>query len=307
MPVDVRSEKVTKLVAEDVEPVELGSGIYVGEGEIWNPEGQFLLFADVMNAKRQRWDEAAGLRVAAEHTNTSIGMTLDGEGRLVVCETGSHCVTRMDPDGSGAGREVLASHYEGKQLNSPNDIVVSSDGSIYFTDPPFGRGGIMPGLDSEAELDFAGVFRIKPDGELQLVADDFEKCNGLAFSADESILYVNDSPRGHVRAFDVAADGTLVNDRVFAEGIHADDSRGHPDGMKVDEQDNVWVTGPYGIWILSPSGEHLGILQSPDGGGVPNFNFGGPDWTSVFIGTLHSIWRVEAKVAGHREAYMRGY
>jgi gluconolactonase len=305
---EIRSENVRELVAPDVEVEELGSGFSFLEGPVWNPEGEFLLFSDIAASTRRRWDAARGVTDVATSTNNANGMTFDAEGRLLVCEHATSVVARMDPDGTGAGREVVASHYGDKELNSPNDIVVRSDGSIYFTDPPGGRS--IPGLGVErpCELDFNGVFRVRPDSSVELVADDFQVPNGLCFSPDESRLYVNDTVRCHVRCFEVRPDGSVGADRVLAEGIgrfdpvHALKEGGIPDGMKCDELGNVWVTGPGGIWILAPGGEHLGIVRTPKN--LTNLHWGGPEWTWMFGTAQTSLYRFETKVPGRREPFM---
>jgi gluconolactonase len=210
----------------------------------------------------------------------------------------------MDPDGTGSGREVLASHYGGKELNSPNDIVVHSSGAIYFSDPTYGR---MPGfgVEREQDLDFQGVYCIPPGGgELTLLVDDFVQPNGLCFSPDESLLYINDTDRAHIRVFDVGGDGTISNGRVFADGIGTGDlATGElVDGMKCDERGNVWVTGPKGVWVFSPSGEHLGVIEIPEN--VGNIHWGGPDWSWLFVPACTSVYRVKTKVSGRREPFM---
>jgi gluconolactonase len=211
----------------------------------------------------------------------------------------------MDPDGSGSGREVLASHYDGKELNSPNDVAVKSDGAIYFTDPTYGR---MPGfgLEREQDLDFQGVYRIAPGGgDPQVVAGDFAQPNGLCFSVDESQLYINDTDRAHIRVFDVAADGSLENGRVFADGIGTASLEVGDlvDGMKLDERGNVWVTGPGGVCVFDPQGEHIGTVEVPEP--VGNLNWGGPAWSWLFIPATSSVYRLQCKVAGNRLPYMR--
>src|SRR3954462_10033179 len=205
-----------ELVDEDAEVERLGTGFTFTEGPIWNPAGGFLLFSDMPGDTRRRWDASSGVTEVAKPSNKGNGMTLDNEGRLVVCEHVTSWVVRMDPDGAGGGREVLASHYEGKELNSPNDVVVKSDGAIYFTDPTYGR---MPGfgIEREQELPFQGVYRIAPGGgDPELLVDDFGQPNGLCFSTDESRLYINDTEKTNIRVFDVNADGSLSNDRELA-------------------------------------------------------------------------------------------
>src|SRR4051812_21473667 len=231
-----------ELVDEDAEVERLGTGFTFTEGPIWNPAGGFLLFSDMPGDTRRRWEEGSGVREVAKPSNKGNGMTLDNEGRLVVCEHVTSSVVGMDPDGAGGGREVLASHYEGRELNSPNDVVVKGDGAIYFTDPTYGR---MPGFGIERaqDLSFQGVYRIPPGGgDPQLLDDDFGQPNGLCFTADERVLYVNDTERTNIRAFDVRDDGTLGPGRVVADGIGSGDLAVGDlvDGMKLDERGNLW-------------------------------------------------------------------
>jgi gluconolactonase len=228
-------------------------------------------------------------------------MTLDNDGNLLVCEHVTSSVVRERPDGT---RETLATHYQGKELNSPNDVIVASDGSIIFTDPTYGR---MPGfgLEREQELDFQGVYRIEPGGgEPELLVDDFAQPNGLCFSPDESLLYINDTDRAHIRVFDVGPNHRLSNGRVFAANIGDGDlaKGGLVDGMKADERGNIYVTGPEGIWVFSPEGEHLGVIKVPESTG--NLNWGESDWKSLFIPSSTSVYRVRMKVAGNRLGYM---
>jgi gluconolactonase len=253
---------------------------------------------------RRRWDEQNGVTEIAKPSNKGNGMTLDAQGRLIVCEHSTSSVVRMNPDGTGADREVLATHYKGKELNSPNDVIVHSSGAICFSDPTYGR---MPGFGVERpqDLDFQGVYRIPPDGgDPQLLVDDFGQPNGLCFSPDESLLYINDTDRAHIRVFDVAGDGSIENGRVFAEGIGTGDlaAGGLVDGMKCDEHGNVWVTGPDGVWVFSPSGTHLGVVEIPES--VGNIHWGGPDWSWLFVPASTSVYRVKTKVRGRHEPFM---
>ena len=226
---------------------------------------------------RRRWDEASGVEEVISPSNKGNGMTLDAAGRLIVCEHTTSSLVRMDPDGKNTNREVLASHYEGKELNSPNDVVVKSDGSTWFSDPWYGR---MPGfgVERERELGLQGVFRIPPGGgdpELVVEQDEYEQPNGLCFSPDESLLYINDTPKAWIKVFDVGSDGSLSNGRMFFEGIGSGViAEGIPDGMKSDEQGNIWVTGPGGVWVISSDGEHLGTVGLPEN--VGNLDLGRP-------------------------------
>ena len=304
--VRVNAPAFRDLIDEGAELEQLGSGCTFTEGPIWNPDGNFLLFSDMPGDTRRRWAEGEGFTVVASPSNKGNGMTFDLDGRLVVCEHATSSLVRMDPDGTGDGREVLASHYDGKELNSPNDVVVKSDGAIYFSDPTYGR---MPGfgVEREPEQPVQGVYRLPPGGgELERVADDFAQPNGLCFSTDESLLYVNDTDRAHIRVFDVAADGSLSNSRVLAENIGTASLEVGDlvDGMKLDERGNVWVTGPGGVCVFNPDGEHIGTVEVPEP--VGNLNWGpAPDWNELFICATSSVYRIRCKVSGNRLPYMR--
>jgi gluconolactonase len=304
MTLQVNTPSLLELVQEDAELERLGTGFTFTEGPIWNPAG-YLLFSDMPGDVRRRWDERDGVREVANPSNKGNGMTLDADGRLLVCEHATSSVVRIDPDGLGGGREVLATHYQGRELNSPNDVIVSDDGAIYFTDPTFGR---MPGfgIEREQELDFQGVYRIPPGGgEPELLIDDFAEPNGLCFSPDESVLYINDTKRAHIRAFDVSPGGTIDNGRVLADGVGSGDlDRGDlADGMKIDERGDVWVTGTGGVMVFAPDGQHLGTVEVPEN--VGNINWGGPGWNWLFIPATTSLYRLKCKVSGNRLSYMR--
>ena len=221
MSVDVRSDKLASLVDENVEVRQLGTGFTFTEGPIWNPTEQFLLFSDMPGDTRRRWDEANGVEQVLSPSNKGNGMTLDADGRLIVCEHATSSLVRMDPDGKNTNREVLASHYEGQELNSPNDVCVKSDGSIWFSDPWYGRMPVF-GVERERELGWQGVFRIAPGGgdpQLVVEKDEYEQPNGLCFSPDESLLYINDTPGAFVKVYDGGSDGTLSTGRMFLEGV----------------------------------------------------------------------------------------
>jgi gluconolactonase len=300
MTVSVHSEKLRELVDEDAEVEQIATGFTFTEGPIWMADGS-LHFSDMPGDKRRRWHPDEGVTVLRDPSNKCNGMTLDNDGNLIVCEHVTSSVVRESPDG---GRETLATHWGDKELNSPNDVIVARDGSIIFTDPTYGR---MPGfgLEREQDLDFQGVYRIPAGGgDLQLLVDDFAQPNGLCFTADESLLYVNDTDRAHIRVFDVGADHQLSNGRVFAENIGtADLAKGDlVDGMKLDEQGNVYVTGPEGVLVFSPGGEHLGTIKIPEP--VGNLNWGDDDWKSLYIPASTSVYRVRMNVAGNRLGYM---
>ena len=298
MPVAVHSEKVRELVSENAEVRQIASGFSFTEGPIWMADGS-LHFSDMPGDKRRRWHPSEGVEVLREPSNKCNGMTRDDKGNLLVCEHVTSSVVREAPDGT---REALATHWDDKELNSPNDVIVASDGSIIFTDPTYGR---MPGfgLEREQDLDFQGVYRLPPGGgALQLLTDDFGQPNGLCFGPGESQLYVNDTTRAHIRVFDVRADYALSNDRVFAEGIGGDRDKGGVDGMKLDERSNVYVTGPDGVWIFAPDGEQLGVIRVPEI--VGNLNWGGDDWRTLFITASTSVYSVRTKVGGNKLGYM---
>jgi gluconolactonase len=302
--VRAESDQFLELIDADAEVEQLGTGFTFTEGPIWNQSGNFLLFSDMPGDTRRRWDEQNGVTEVAKPSNKGNGMTIDAEGRLIVCEHVTSSLVRMDPDGTGRGREVLATHYDGKELNSPNDVIVHSSGAIYFSDPTYGRMPVF-GVEREQDLDFQGVYRIPPDGgDLQLLVDDFVQPNGLCFSPGESLLYVNDTDRAHIRVFDVADDGMISNGRVLAEGIGTGDLESGElvDGMKCDERGNIWVTGPKGVWVFSPEGEHLGIVEIPES--VGNLHWGGPDWSWLFVPATTSVYRVRTKTHGRREPFM---
>ena len=305
MSVDVKSDKLGSVIDESAEVEQLATGFTFTEGPIWNPAGQYLLFSDMPGDTRRRWDEQNGIEVIASPSNKGNGMTLDANGRLIVCEHSTSSLVRMDPDGKNTNREVLASHYEGQELNSPNDVCVKSDGTIWFSDPWYGRMPVF-GLERERELGWQGVFRVGSDGGdpvLVVDKDEYEQPNGLCFSPDESLLYINDTPKAWIKVYDVGADNTLSNGRLFFEGIGSGViEEGIPDGMKCDEQGNIWVTGPGGIWVISADGEHLGTIQVPENTG--NLTWGGADWRTLFIPSSTSLYAVKTKVGPRREPYM---
>ena len=290
MSLDVRSPKLLDLIDANAELEQLGTGCEFTEGPVWHSEGKFLLFSDIPANQMKKWTAEEGITNFRVPSGKSNGLTYDKQGRLVTCEHANRRVSRTEPDGTVV---TIASHYEGKRLNSPNDVVVKSDGSIYFSDPPYGLTADY-GVEGEQDLDFQGVYRLSPDGQtLTLLIDDFDRPNGLCFSPDESILYIDDTERLHIRAFDVQPDGTIANGRIFAEE-EGDD--GVPDGMKIDAHGNIYLTGPGGIWIFDASGEHLGVLQTPER--AANLGWGGDDWSTLFITASTSLYSIQCKVSG---------
>lgn len=290
-----------KELADDAAPVRvIGSGFEFTEGPIWHPRDQFLLFSDMPADTRRHFDGKA-VREQARPSNKGNGMTYDADLNLLVCEHATSSVARFR-GGADGKREVLASHFEGKELNSPNDIVAAKDGAIYFTDPTYGRMPVF-GVERPTQLGFQGVYRIATDGRLALMVGKslFTQPNGLCFSPDERLLYVNDTEQANIRVFDVV-DGALANMRVFASGITDPGKAGAPDGMKCDEQGNIWVTAPGGLWIYAPNGVLIGKIAVPEV--VANLHWGGRDWRTLFITASTSLYAMDVKVGPHKEAFM---
>lgn len=281
-----RDAAFARVVPEGARIEKLAGGFRFTEGPIWYDGG--LLFSDIPANQIKRWTPSGDLSTFREPSGNSNGLTLDREGRLIACEHGNRRVSRTGKDGKVV---TLAERYDGKRLNSPNDAVVKSDGSIYFTDPPY---GIRP---EQQELSFQGVYRLTPDGKLTLLAQDFDRPNGLAFSPDEKVLYIADSSsRMHVRAFDVRPDGTLANGRVFAEMKTGED--GAPDGMKVDREGRLYCTGPGGVWVFAPDGKHLGTIKPPE---VPaNCAWGDADGKTLYMTARTGLYRIRLNAAGLR-------
>jgi gluconolactonase len=280
---------------------QVGTGFTFTEGPIWHPVEHYLLFSDMPADVRRRWDARQGVAEVKRPSNKCNGMTYDADLNLIVCEHATSSLVRERPDGR---REALATHYERQELNSPNDVCVRSDGSIYFSDPWYGR---MPGFGVERprQLGFQGVYRLPPGGlSPQLLVDRrlFDQPNGLCFSPDESLLYVNDTAQTLIRVFDVSRDGSLSNGRIFASGIRSSLEAGVPDGMKCDERGNVWVTAPGGLWVYAPNGDLLGKVRVPEE--CANLAWGGADFKTLFITATHSVYRVTTKVGPRREPYM---
>lgn len=268
----------------------LYTGTRWAEGPVYFADGNYLLWSDIPNNRIMRWTEDTGVGVYRHPSNYVNGNTRDRQGRLVSCEQGGRRITRTEHDGRIT---VLADGYQGKRLNSPNDVVVKSDGTVWFTDPSYGILSDHEGYKAESELGACHLFRLDPqNGELAIAADDFVKPNGLAFSPDERILYVSDTglshdPGGphHIRAFDVADDGRLSNGQVFAEV-----NPGAPDGFRVDTDGNVWTSAGDGVHCYSPEGELLGKIHIPEV--VANVTFGGPRRNRLFITATTSLYSV---------------
>ena len=295
-------ESLHHLIDPDAELEQLADGFIFAEGPAWNDVDQELIFHDIPGDARWRWTDERGLELVESPDFKGNGAVFEPGGGLLVCEQVTSSLVRIRPDGA---REIPAFHFEGKYLNSPNDVITRSDGSIYFTDPNYGRWPVAVGVGRECELDFQGVYRVPPGGgpvELVVARDEFEQPNGLCFSPDESVIYIND--RTNLKAFDVASDGSLVNGRVIGEDMGSEEiAGGNPDGMKTDELGNVWCTARHGIWIFAPDGELLGILPTPEVSG--NLVWGGPDLRTLYITMTTKLVRIETKVASCRLPYHR--
>lgn len=287
--------RFSPLVRESATLRRIVGGLLWAEGPVWFADGGYLLCSDIPNNRMLRWIDGVGASVFRSPSRHANGNTRDRQGRLVTCEHGSRSVTRTEPDGS---LTVLASTYEGRRLNSPNDVVVSSDGAVWFTDPTYGIMSDYEGSRAEPEQAGRYVFRIDPlSGALSVVADDFLQPNGLAFSPDERILYIADSgasddpaaPR-HIRAFDVA-DGRLGNGRVFASI-----ERGVPDGIRVDSDGNLWSSAADGVHCFAADGTALGMVRVPET--VANLTFGGPRGTILFITATTGVYAIATGIRG---------
>jgi gluconolactonase len=284
-PLEVKDPGLHDLIAPEAPIERVAGGFAFTEGPVWR--GGCLLFSDIPNKRIARWRRLPeGPELTTYATGMSNGLTLDGRGQVLAAEHDGRRVTRVSEDGT---RTVLAERFQGKRLNSPNDIVVRSDGSIYFTDPPYGvepgiRGGSrpagwwtkpIPGKEQASN----GVYRLAPDGTLHLVADDFTLPNGLAFSPDESLLYIDDSARKHIR---------ILLDM-------ASEDPGVPDGLKVDRAGNVFCTGPGGVWVCRADGTMLGRIVLPE---LPANLAWGEDGSVLFITARTSLYRLETKTRG---------
>ena len=288
-------------IMETMEPTVLASGYGRTEGPLWHPGG-YATFVDLENSRLMRWDTNGEVSVVREGTGEGNGCTFDRNGNLIMCEGADHRrVTRMD---AGGNVTVVAERWDGKRFHKPNDVICRSDGTLYFTDP---------GLRLPAELremDFAGVFRVDPQGNVHLATDQCVYPNGLALSPDESVLYVAISraeeadlgreergefcPNRRIEAFDVAADGTLSNQRVFCDMASADP--GVPDGMKVDTAGRVFCVGSGGFWVIEPSGEVAGVVRTSEV--TRNLAFGGEDNRTLFMTPGDSLWSMRVKTPG---------
>ena len=293
-----------KLVPRDAQLEILASGFKWTEGPVWIKEAGFLVFSDIPNNVINKWDgkKITAYIKPAGYTGEkprggepgSNGLMLDAQGRLTLCEHGDRRVTRIEKNGK---KTVLADKYMGKRLNSPNDLVYHSNGDLYFTDPPYGLEKNWD--DPERELDFCGVYRLSKDGKnIDLLTKEMTRPNGITFAPDEKTLYVaNSDPKIAIwKAFPVKSDGTLGEGKVFFDSTKSVGKRkGLPDGMKVDQQGNLFATGPGGVLVFSPAGKHLGTIAT----GVPTANCAfGEDGMTLFVSANDNICRIRLSTKG---------
>ena len=266
----------------------VATGFTFLEGPVYNASGDYLLFCDAQGDAIYKLSADDRIDVFRQPARNASGLAFDPQGRLVACENRDRCITRTETDGSIT---VLADRYEEKRLNSPNDLTIRSDGSIYFTDPPYG----LPQMSQGKELDFNGVYKISPDGQLSLQTKDLGLPNGLVFSPDEKRLYINDSATRTIHCFDVNPHGTLTSDRVFAQ-MTGDSDDWNADGMAIDAKGNVYSAGPKGIWIFSPSGELKDRIYAPEV--ITNLAWGqGSDRNTLYLTGISSLYRLEYKIS----------
>ncbi|MEP7273781.1 MAG: SMP-30/gluconolactonase/LRE family protein [Acidobacteriota bacterium] len=287
------------LIPRDARIEVLASGFDWSEGPIWIKDGGYLLFSDIPRNSVMKWKEGEGVSLYLKPSGyTGVtdygrepgcnGLTLDSEGRLISCEHGDRRISRLEING---GKRTLADNYQGKRLNSPNDLVYKSNGDLYFTDPPYGLPKNWD--DPRRELDFCGVFRLSSGGELTLLNREMTRPNGLAFSPDEKTLYVaqSDPAKAIWMAFPVKADGTIDKGRIFADVTEmVGKVPGLPDGLKVDSAGNLFATGPGGIHVFSPAGKPLGRLET--GEATANCTWG-DDGSTLYIAADMYLCRIK--------------
>jgi gluconolactonase len=295
-----------KLVPQDAVLEKIADGFTWVEGPVWNRKEGYLLFSDIPNNSVFKWKEGEGITLFLKpsgYTGSapfdgrepgSNGLTFDAQGRLVLCEHGDRRIARLEEDGS---KTTLVDRYEGKRLNSPNDLSFKSNGDLYFTDPPF---GLPKGFDDpQKEIPFQGVYRLSVDGKLILLTKEIKAPNGLVFSPDEKVLYVTDvdPDRSAWLAFDVKDDGAIANGRVFFDATALTKTgKGGPDGMKVDKYGNVFGTKRGGVYVFAPDGTHLGTIET----GIPTSNVNwGDDGSVLYITASTAIYRIKLSTKGN--------
>ena len=295
--VEILSTEFRRIVGQSPRLTEVAAGMKFCEGTCWVPGREILVWSDLPNDRIMQWSERGGASIFRSPCGNTNGHTVDLQGRILSCETSGRRVSRTEPDGSVV---ILADRYRGRRLTSPNDVVVKSDGSVWFTDPDYGFLHPELGHGDKPEQDRNGVYRVEPaSGQITRVSGDFDKPNGLAFSPDERILYVGDTGRTHgefrnhhLIAFDVAADGRdLGNPRIFAAV-----DPWVPDGFRVDVDGNVYVSAGDGVQVFDPAGHMLGKIHTPEV--AANCAFGMPDGQTLFIAATSSVWSIRLNTRG---------
>jgi gluconolactonase len=291
MPIELYEAELAELVDPAAEVERLATGFRFVEGPVWDRARNCLYFSDIPANTIYRWSPEAGVSVHRQPSHFSNGLTMDDRGWLIACEHRARRVTREGPDGV----HVVAERYDGRRFNSPNDVIVAPDGSIVFTDPPYGLWKAEEGGPHMPELFIRGVYRVAADGaEPELLVDDFEAPNGLAFSPDGRRLYIGDSQRWHVRAFDVGDGWRLSGGDIWADMRR--DEPNAPDGMKVDVGGNLWCTGPGGVWVIAPSGVVLGRVLMPEV--TANCNWGDADRRTLYVTASSGLYRIRCRAVG---------
>ena len=291
MSLETRDPRLAGVVGTSVEFERIATGCKFTEGPLWHAADGYLLWSDMPGDHIRRWSPSGGVSTFRKPSNMANGLTWDRQGRLLACEHASSRVSRTEKDGAVV---ALATHFKGKQLNSPNDIVCDAAGNIYFTDPSYGRMDYY-GVLREPELDFRGLYRVGADPKAtELLARDFGQPNGLCFSLDGRRLFVNDTERQHIRVFDVDAKGALTGGGVWAETTG--EGQGAPDGMKIDSAGNLYCCGPGGIHVFDPAAVCLGVIRVPEG--TANMAWGDADLRSLYITASTSVYRIRVAVAG---------
>jgi gluconolactonase len=293
--IDMLAPGAERIVGEHPPLDIIARDIVFGEGPVWDAPSQQLFFVDIIGDTIWKWKRNGGLEVVMKPSAHADGLALDLERRVVVAGWGGRTVFRIEKDGT---RTTLADRWQGKKLNSPNDIIVSTDGAIWFTDPVGGLFNVgMVGDDLQRYNDKQPVLRISPDGKhLTLVTDEIVYPNGLCFSPDETLLYVNCSREHLIRVYDVKPGGVVSGKgRLFYQ--YSGPERGVPDGMKCDSEGNVYCTGPGGIFVHDPSGKVLARIRTP-GHHPTNFGWGDDDWRSLYITNIGSVVRTRVNVPG---------
>ena len=292
MNVEVFDSRFNQLIDTEREIEQVATGFEFTEGPIWHPGEKSLIFNDIIGNAIYHWTEKTGIKKIRRNSYMANGNTYDRQGRVVTCEHATSRITRTDFS-AGGELEVLATHFQDRELNSPNDIVCKRDGTLYFSDPNMGRGPRV-GIPRQQQLTFQGVYRLDPsDRSLVLLVDDFTKPNGLCFSNDEKRLFIDDSEFNHIRVFDVAHDGSLHNGRLWAE--LANKGIGVADGMKIDPAGNIYCCGPGGVHILDANATYLGIILMPEQ--TANLAWGDDDLGSLYITASASVYRLRTGVS----------